>query len=103
MWTAIIFGLAGGTLAFRLAGPIVGHRWHVSPRVESRLAMVATVMLAALVVTATLGGEGENQLSVARIVGVSLACLGAWRGVSLPFVVIVAAATTAGLRWLGVA
>lgn len=103
MWTLIILGLAGGTLVFRLAGPAVGRRWAVSSALESRLALVATVMLAALVATATLGGDGAGELSVARIIGVGLACLGAWRGVSLPFIVIVAAAATAGLRWLGVA
>ena len=102
MWIPIVVGLTVGTLAFRLAGPLIGGVWRPGRRLESGLAMAATVMLAALVATSTVGAGADTGPSAARIAGVVLACAAAWRGLSLPWLVIAAAAVTAGLRVLGV-
>ena len=105
MWIALIVGLTLGTLAFRLAGPVVGSRLQLSSRVERLSTIAATIMLAALVVTATLSGESETigAPSVARILGVGIAVLLAWRRQPLVIVVIAAAGATAGLRFIGIA
>lgn len=60
MWIALVIGLALGTLAFRLTGLVVGTRLRLPKGVERLATITATVMLAALVVTATLSGEADR-------------------------------------------
>ena len=43
MWIPIVVGLTVGTLAFRLAGPLIGGVWRPGRRLESGLAMAATM------------------------------------------------------------
>lgn len=104
MWIVLVIGLALGTLAFRLAGLVVGSRLRLPKGVERLSTIAATVMLAALVVTATLSGESNtaSAVSAARIFGVGIAVLLAWRRQPLPVVVIAAAGVTAGLRFIGI-
>lgn len=95
------FVLAGGTFAFRFAGPALRTRITLSPKVEHLMATATVVLLAALVVTASLLEAGEFA-GFARPAGVLVGGVLAWR--KAPFVVIVlaAATTAAGLRLLGV-
>lgn len=99
-WWAIV-ALAGGTYAFRLAGPLLRSRISVSDNVRRYLALAAVALLAALVATAALT-DGGGFAGVARPAGVAVGAVLAWR--RLPFVVVVVAAavTAALLRLLGV-
>lgn len=94
--------LAVGTYAFRLAGPLLRTRAEVSERVETLLADAAIVLLAAVLVTTALT-QDQQFAGVARLSGVLVAGVLAWR--EAPFVVIVlaAAVSTALLRLAGVA
>src|SRR5690348_8668178 len=99
-WWAIV-ALAGGTYAFRLAGPLLRSRISVPDHVRRYLALAAVALLAALVATAALT-DGGGFAGVARPAGVAVGAVLAWR--RLPFVVVVVAAavTAALLRLLGV-
>jgi len=65
------------------------------------MAVSAVVLLAALVATAALL-EGPGLAGFARPAGVAVGGVLAWRKASFVVVVLAAAATTAGLRLLGV-
>lgn len=93
--------LSAGTLAFRLGGPLFGHRLRIPDRLRRLLSVAAAVLLVALVATAAFT-EGQHAAGWARPAGV-LAALGlAARRAPFPVVVIAAAATTAVLRMCGV-
>ncbi len=96
-----ILALAGGTYAFRVAGPVLHARIQLGDRVRRLLSVAAGVLLVALVATAALT-EGHGFAGWARLAGVLVGGVLAIR--RLPFLVVVAAAvvTTAGLRLLGV-
>jgi branched-subunit amino acid transport protein len=99
-WLAIA-ALAVGTYAFRLAGPLLRTRLHLSDGLKRYLSLGAVALLAALVATATLT-SGGGFAGWARPAAVAVGGLLAWR--RLPFVVVVvaAAATAALLRLAGV-
>lgn len=93
--------LSAGTLAFRLAGPLLRERLTLSPRIETLTGRLTVVLLVALVATsATL--EGGGFAGIARPAGVLVGGILAWRKAPFVVVVIAAAATAAGLRLLGV-
>lgn len=96
-----VVALGAGTYALRLAGPMLRSRMELSPRVETIAAASALVLLAALVVTQTFL-DSDAAAGVARPAGVGVGGVLAWRGAPFVVVVLVAAATAAGLRLLGV-
>lgn len=93
--------LAVGTYAFRVAGPLLRKRVELPKRVEELMSTAALVLLVALVATAALM-DGRQFAGVALPVGVLVGGLLAWRKAPFIVVVIAAAATTAGVRLLGV-
>ncbi len=93
--------LGAGTYAFRLAGPLLRTRVHLSPRVERLMAVAAVVLLSALVATTALF-DGHHLTGPARPIGVAAGGVLAWRRAPFVVVVVVAAAVGAGLRALGV-
>lgn len=97
-------GTGAGHARVSPAPLVAGSRLRLPKGVERLSTIAATVMLAALIVTATLSGESDiaSVPSVARILGVGTAVLLAWRRQPLPIVVIAAATVTAGLRFIGV-
>ncbi|MGH3444993.1 MAG: AzlD domain-containing protein [Nocardioidaceae bacterium] len=95
----VVLGL--GTYAFRLAGPTLRPRLRLSPRVERLMAVCAVVLLAALVATSTVLDD-NGFAGVARLVGVGVGGVLAWRRAPFVVVVVAAAATAAVLRLLGV-
>ena len=99
-WTALLV-LAAGTYALRLAGPALRRRWSVPARAQLLLSDAATVLLVALVATSALT-EGQGFAGWARPAGVLVALVLVLRRAPFPVVVVAAAATTAGLRLLGV-
>ena len=99
-WTAVLV-LAAGIYLTRLAGLLLGDRLRLSAWVADRIDLGATALLVALAATAWLT-EGGGFAGWARTVGVAVGVLAAWRRVPFLLVVVLAAATTAGLRFLGV-
>jgi branched-subunit amino acid transport protein len=98
-WPAVL-ALAAGTYLLRLAGIAARGRLHVPERVERYLDLGATALLVALVATAALT-DGTGFAGWARPAGVAVGALAAWRRLPFVLVVVLAAATTAGLRYLG--
>lgn len=101
MTIAAILLLAGGTYAFRITGPLLRGRFQPSERVTRMLAVAASVLLVALVVTSALT-QGHDFAGWARPAGVLVGGVLALRRLPFLVVVIAAVATTAGLRLLGV-
>ena len=60
------------TIAFKAAGPVLIGRRALPPRVQSVVELLAPVMLIALVVTQTFGGDRDIQVD-ARVAGVGAA------------------------------
>jgi branched-subunit amino acid transport protein len=98
----IVIGvLAVGTYVLRLAGVVLVDRLHLSEPVVRLLPLAAVALLAALAATAALT-EGGGFAGVARPVGVLAGVIAAWRRLPFVAVVVIAAATAALLRLLGV-
>jgi branched-subunit amino acid transport protein len=96
VWLVVlVVGVA--TIAFKAAGPVFVGRRELPPRVDSVVALIAPVMLTALVVTQTFGGDEEITVD-ARVPGVAAAALAVWRGVPIVAAMVIAAAVTALLR-----
>jgi branched-subunit amino acid transport protein len=87
------------TAAIRGFGPVTVGGREFGPRTQRVLALLPAALLAALVVTETVIQDGALDLD-ARAGGVAAAGLVLWRGHSVVWVVLTAAATTAALRLL---
>ncbi len=87
------------TVLFKAAGPVFLGRRPLPARVQSVVELLAPVMLTALVVTQTLGGDGEITVD-ARVPGVAAAGVAIWRGMSMVPAMVIAALVTAVLRAL---
>ncbi|HEX6345948.1 AzlD domain-containing protein [Umezawaea sp.] len=96
-----ILALAAGTYAFRLAGPLLRDRITLSDRARTTMSTAATVLLVALVATATLT-KGHSFAGFALPLGVAAGALAAWRKAPFVLVVLLAAAVTAALRYAGI-
>lgn len=94
--TWVVIAVVGtATMAFKASGPVLlGHR-ELPQRVTSVVEVLAPAMLAALVVTQTVGGDRELVLDE-RLAGVLVGGVAVWLRAPL-IVVMIAAAATAGL------
>lgn len=92
--------LGAGTFALRIAGGLLRSRVELSERVDGLLAQGAAVLMTATVATAALL-DGREPAGVARIAGVVVAGVLAWRRAPVVVVVLGAAGTAAVLRVLG--
>jgi branched-subunit amino acid transport protein len=99
-WPAVLC-LAAGTYLLRLTGLLLRDRVSMPARLERYVDLGATALLVALVATAALTEDGGSA-GWARPAGVAVGALAAWRRAPFVLVVVLAAATTAGLRALGV-
>ncbi|MBW4717605.1 AzlD domain-containing protein [Saccharothrix obliqua] len=97
--TAVLV-LAAGTYAFRLAGPLLRDRLRLPDRAGELMSTSATVLLVALVATASLT-KGQGFAGWALPIGVLVGGVAAWRKAPFVLVVVLAAATTAALRFAG--
>jgi len=93
--------LAGGTYALRLAGVMLGRKMSFSEGTRALLSDAATTLLLAVAVIATLF-EGAHFAGFARVLGVGVGLVLAWRKCPLIFVLLSAAAATALLRLAGI-
>jgi branched-subunit amino acid transport protein len=85
------------TIAFKASGPVLLGRRELPPRVLALVEVLAPAMLAALVVTQTVGGDRELVLDE-RLAGVVAGGVAVWLRAPLVAVMIVAAATAALIR-----
>jgi branched-subunit amino acid transport protein len=96
VWIVVI-AVGAGTIAMRALGPVLlGGR--VLPRsVAAPVELLAPAVLAALVVTQTVGGAGELDVDE-RLIGVGASAVALWLRAPLLVVVAVAAVATALAR-----
>lgn len=94
--------LAIGTFAMRFAGYKLGERMPLSERARTLLADAAILLLLAVAATSTFYEAGRFA-GYARLTGVVVALLLAWRKAPLIVVIIAAAVATAGMRYAGIA
>lgn len=94
----IVIGVVGvATMVFKASGPVLLGRRELPPRVASVVEVLAPAMLAALVVTQTVGGDRELVLDE-RLAGVLTGGVAVWLRAPLVVVMIVAGATAALIR-----
>jgi branched-subunit amino acid transport protein len=96
-----IGGLCATTAAIKAFGPLVFGGRVLHPVLARVIPLLAPALLAALVVTETVGGPGRSVTIDARLGGLLAAALAISRRWPLAVVVLCAAATTALLRALG--
>jgi branched-subunit amino acid transport protein len=95
-WLVVaVVGVA--TIAFKAAGPVLIGRRALPPNVQSVVDLLAPVMLIALVVTQTFGGDEEITVD-ARVAGVGAAVVAIWLRAHVIVAMAVAAAVTALVR-----
>lgn len=98
--TIPLLALIIGTYALRMVGPALRTRVTISPRIDKVMTTAVAVIFVALVATSTLL-VGKDFAGFALPAGVAVAAVLAWRRAPFVVIVLAAAATTAGLRWVG--
>jgi branched-subunit amino acid transport protein len=94
----LVIGVVGAvTMAFKASGPVLLGRRTLPPRLSAVVEVLAPAMLAALVVTQTVGGDRELVFD-ARLVGVAAGGVAVWLRAPLLAVMVVAAAAAALVR-----
>jgi branched-subunit amino acid transport protein len=94
----LVIGVVGAvTMAFKASGPVLLGRRALPPRVSAVVEVLAPAMLAALVVTQTVGGDRELVFD-ARLAGVAAGGVAVWLRAPLVGVMAVAGATAALIR-----
>jgi branched chain amino acid efflux pump len=88
----IVVGVA--TVLFKASGPVFLGRRALPARVQTVVELLAPVMLTALVVTQTFGGDGEVIVD-ARLPGVAAAVIAIWRRAPIILAMAIAAVVTA--------
>jgi uncharacterized membrane protein len=99
-WSWILLA-AAACYALKLTGLLVPARVLGRPSVARVTGAVPVALLAALIATQTFVSDQRLVLD-ARVAGLAVAALALWRRAPFLIVVVAAAATTAGLRHLGV-
>jgi len=95
-WIVVaIVGVA--TIASKAAGPVLVGRRELPPRLQACVELLAPVMLTALVLTQTFGGDEEIEVDV-RVVGVGAALVAIALRAPVIVAMAVAALVTALLR-----
>ena len=98
IWILVaVVGVA--TVLFKAAGPVFLGRRALPARVQSVVDLLAPVMLTALVVTQTVGGDGALTFD-ARIPGVAAGAVAVWKRVPIVPAMVIAAVVTALVREL---
>ena len=98
IWVMIAV-LALATAALKVAGPLTLGGRPLAASVLSVVELLASALLAALVVVETFG-EGRSLVLDARVFGAVFAAIAAWRRAPMIVVVVGAAAVTALARLL---
>ncbi len=93
----VVCAVAVATIAFKAAGPVLIGRRALPPRAQSFVDLLAPVMLVALVVTQTFGGDQEVTVD-ARVAGVGAALVALLLRAHIIVAMAIAALVTALLR-----
>ena len=93
----VIAALALSTAALRLAGPLALGGRSLPAKAMNVVELLASALLAALVVVETFGKGGSLTLD-ARVLGAAFAAVAVWRRAPMIVVVLGAAAVTAIVR-----
>lgn len=94
----LVIGVVGAvTMAFKAAGPVLLGRRTLPPRALALVEVLAPAMLAALVVTQTVGGDRAIVVDE-RVAGVAAAAVAIRLQAPLLLVIVVAGATAALIR-----
>jgi len=94
----IVVGVVGVvTFAFKAAGPVFLGKRELPAKADAVVALIAPVMLTALVVVQTFGGQEELTVD-ARVPGVAVAAVALWRGAPIVAAMAIAALVTGLLR-----
>jgi branched-subunit amino acid transport protein len=96
---AVVLVVGAATIALKASGPVLLGARRLPPAVAGVVALLAPVLLAALVVTQTVGGDNELVLD-ARLAGVGAGALAIALRAPLFVVVVLAATATAVARLL---
>lgn len=99
VWVVVLV-VGALSVVFKASGPVFLGRRELPPRIASVVALIGPVMLTALVVTQTVGGDEEIVLD-ARVPGVAAAAVAVWRGAPIVAAMAVAATVSALLRLAG--
>lgn len=95
-WVAVLL-VGAFTITFKAVGPVLLAGRRLPARVTSAFELLAPSLLAALVVTQSVGGKDGIVLD-ARLVGLGAAAVAIWLRAPLILVVVVAALATALVR-----
>ena len=95
-WLVIVV-VGAVTILFKASGPVLLGRRELPARVAAVVEVLAPAMLAALVVTQTVGGDRELVLDE-RLLGVAAGGIAVWLRAPLLAVMAVAATTAALVR-----
>jgi len=95
----LVAAVGVATVLFKAAGPVFLGRRALPARIQSVVDLLAPVMLTALVVTQTVGGDGELIFD-ARIPGVAAGAVAVWKRVPIVPAMVIAAVVTALARQL---
>ena len=99
MTWAVISIVGAGTIVFKSAGPVLLGTRELPPRIALVVDVLAPAMLAALVVTQTVGGNREIVLDE-RLAGIAAGAVAVWLRAPLLVVMAVAAAAAGLIRLL---
>ncbi len=95
-WIVVaVVGIA--TVAFKAAGPVLIGRRELPARIQAVVDLLAPVMLVALVVTQTFGGDEEIEVD-ARVAGVGAALVAILMRAHIIVAMTIAATVTALVR-----
>lgn len=96
---AVVLVVGAATVALKATGPVLLGGRRLPEALTGIVVLLAPVLLAALVVTQTVGADGELVLD-ARLAGVGASVVAIVLRAPLPLVVVLAAVTTAVARVL---
>lgn len=95
-WTLVLL-LAVGAYGFKVLGLVVLGGRHLPTPLDRCLALIPAALIAALVVKDTVS-VGQELVIDARLAGVSVAVIAAWRRAPLIVVIVLGAVVTALVR-----
>lgn len=98
VWIVVLV-VGAATVALKATGPVLLGNRRLAPSLSGVVTLLAPVLLAALVVTQTVGGDNDLVLD-ARLAGVGAGAVAIAARAPLAIVVVLAAATTALARVL---
>lgn len=97
-WTVLLV-LAAVSYGLKAVGPVLAGGRELGPRTRRTLDLVSVPLLAALILTQTVG-DGHRLVADARLPALAVAAVLIWRKAPFLVVVLAAAGVAAGLRAL---